>query len=957
MKVKTSKLRDAIAFALAVSATSLLTAGTVSAQETESSAQETETSSQETESSTPTALDTVTVVGSRIKSQSMTASSPVAEIQAEEFKYSGATKVEDLVNQYPQLSMTFDNFLNNPSTGYSSIDLRGLGAQRTLTLVNGRRLPMGSSETTDISIIPTFLVKRVDVLTGGASAVYGSDAIAGVVNFVLDDEFEGVMANIGYSAYQHNNDNGYIQGLMDEAGYDYPTGDSGFDGISRNIDLAIGGKFGESGHAMAWATYRKNDAMTQADRDYSSCSLNTAGTACGGSSTSDPANFLVYNTDFTEGGSAHRNSDGSWSSGYGTLYNYAPDNYYQRPDTRFTAGTSVKYEINEHVQAYLETMFLNRKSSTQLAASGTFYADGLTISCDASYIGSLCSDLGITSDEAVVYVGKRAVEAGPRINKTETNTYRIVSGLQGAINDYWSYDASFTFGRNHYTTVGTGDLISSEVASALTTYCEEGYTGDGLCYDVWNDNVSAEATEALEGTSLTDITTELKVLNAYVSGSLPLALPWANGEGLGLVAGYEWRSENYERYSDTNTVTGNFTGSGGEYPDISGGYKVSEVFMEAGLPIITDAGLLQRLDASFGYRYSDYNTVGGAGSYKFGLSAQLSDNILLRSSWNRAIRAPSLSELYYPNTVGLYLTSDPCAGASPEYTQAQCANLGVSASQYGNVTENPANQYNASQGGNTELEPEKATTFTFGVAVTPIDNLDLSVDYYDIKVEDAITTLGGDVIMQICANTGAEDYCSRVHRSSSGSLWIGDGYVDDSYGNYGLYRYSGIDATARYSWGMGPGRFTASFVGSYAMKKESSPAEGIKYDCAGLINETCGNNPRWRHIGSLRYAWDRYSAGLRWRYIGKSHYRDTDGTLLTADTLLANNGNQLDAYNYLDLSGTVQFSGAIEWSIGVNNVFDREPPMVGGSLTSNGNALSGYDQAGRYIFTSVGIRF
>ncbi|MFT4197286.1 MAG: TonB-dependent receptor [Pseudoxanthomonas sp.] len=949
MKVQRTKLRDAIALALTVGATSLLATGTASAQETTTTTDTTQ------QSSTPTSLDTLTVTGSRLKSQTMTASSPVAEISKEEFQYSGATKVEDLVNQYPQLSMDFDNFNNNGATGYSSMDLRDLGAQRTLTLVNGRRLPTGSSETTDVSIIPTFLVKRVDVLTGGASAVYGSDAVAGVVNFVLDDEFEGVIADVGYSAYQHDNDNSYIEGLMDAAGYDYPTGNSGFDGISRNIDLAIGGKFGENGHAVAWATWRKNEPLSQSRRDYSSCALSNAGTACGGSATSDPANFYIYSDDYD--GYAHLASDGSWASGLGSLYNYAPANYYQRPDTRFTAGTSIKYEINEHAQPYLEAMFLNRKSSTQLAPSGAFFTP-ITVNCDTSYIGSLCSDLGITStDDFTVYVAKRNVEGGVRATKTETTTYRIVTGVQGSINDYWSYDASVLYGRNHYTSIGTGDLLTSLITDALSTYCESSYSGDGVCYDVWNDNVTAAAVSSLTGTSTTDITTELKVLSAYVTGSLNAGLPWANGEGISLVGGLEWRNESYSRYSDWNTVTGNFSGSGGEYPDVSGSYTVKELYAEAGIPIITDADLLKRLDASVGYRYSDYSTSGSVQSYKFGLSAQLTDSVLLRASWNRAIRAPNISELYYSNAVGLYLTDDPCAGSSPEYTQAQCANLGVSASQYGNVTENPAAQYNATEGGNSSLQPEKATTFTFGVAVTPIKNLDLSVDYYDIKVDDAITTLGGDVIMQICANTGDEAYCSKVHRSSAGSLWMGGGYVDDDYDNYGSFNYSGIDGTARYSWDFGPGRFTTSFVGTYVLKKESTPVPTVNYDCAGLINTTCGVNPHWRHVANLRYAWDRYSVGLRWRYIGESHYRDTDGSLLSTDQLLVNNGNKVDAFNYFDLSGTIAFGESMEWTVGVNNIADKEPPMVGGTLVSNANALGGYDQAGRYIFTSLSFKF
>jgi iron complex outermembrane recepter protein len=244
MTVKTSKLQDAIKFALLVGASTALAAGHAVAQD-----------QSEQEQPTATTLDTVTVTGTRIQSQTITASSPVAEITREEFQYTGATRVDDLVNQYPQMSPYFDSFANNPSTGYPTVDLRGMGAQRTLTLVNGHRLPPGGLEVRDISIIPAALVQRVDLLTGGASAVYGSDAIAGVVNFILDDEFEGWNLSAGWSAYRHKNDNEYIQGLMDRRGFSYPTGDSGFDGISRNIDIAFGKRFADGiGHISSTAT-------------------------------------------------------------------------------------------------------------------------------------------------------------------------------------------------------------------------------------------------------------------------------------------------------------------------------------------------------------------------------------------------------------------------------------------------------------------------------------------------------------------------------------------------------------------------------------------------------------------------------------------------------------------------------------------------------------------------------
>ena len=352
MTFKTTKLRDAIVCALVVGATGF--AGSAMAQQTPPADAPQEA----------TTLDAIVVTGSRIQSQTLTASSPVTEIQQEEFQYTGATRTEDLVNQYPQMSPNFDSFQNNGALGYPTVNLRGLGAARTLTLVNGLRLAPGAGESADISIVPSFMVKRVDILTGGASAVYGSDAIGGVVNFILDTEFEGVKFSTGLSGYQHKNDDSYIQGKLDARNFDYPTG-SGIDGKSSNFDAAIGSSFADGrGHAMAWLTYRKNDALFQGERDYSSCALNAAGTACGGSDTNAAGNFYFYqpgsdpenklgfgSTIVTSQGSL--NPDGSYKAAYGAPYNYAPINYYQRPDERYTPCRSHPAALSSRISTDL----------------------------------------------------------------------------------------------------------------------------------------------------------------------------------------------------------------------------------------------------------------------------------------------------------------------------------------------------------------------------------------------------------------------------------------------------------------------------------------------------------------------------------------------------------------------------------------------------------------------------
>lgn len=911
-------------------------------------------------------LDTVTVTGTRLRSQTMTAASPVAEIQKEEFQYAGATKVEDLVNQYPQLGFQngFDNFMNNPSQGYATVDLRDLGPQRTLTLVNGRRIPKGLGETPDLSIIPSALVQRVDVLTGGASAVYGSDAVAGVVNFILDDEFEGVNVNLGYSAYQHDNDNRYMQGLMDEAGYDYPTGNSGFDGISRNIDLSIGGSFGDGGHAVAWATWRKNEAMLQGERDYSSCALDETGTFCGGSGGSDPANFTVLAPSLTGGNTAaHLGADGTWQPGVGSLYNYAPVNYYQRPDTRYTAGTRIKYEITPHFVPYVEAMFVNRRSSTQIAPTGTFNTD-VDVACDNAIIGTLCSDLGITDDEITVLVNKRNVEGGPRVSKQEATNYRITAGLGGEINERWNYDASFTYNRSSVKDESINDFVTDRVRSALLG-CPAGSFDGCQFYNVWQDAVTEEAALALQGVGIVNYVTSMKTLNAYASGDLGVGLPWAADRPISLALGYEWREETYERTPDTNMQTGNFTGLGGPTTGVAGELYVHEFFLESAVPLIADAGALSGLDLELGYRYSDYSNSGGVNTYKAGLGASFDDGrYLLRAGWNRAIRAPGIIEVFSNQSIALWGGSDPCAGATPSFTVEQCALTGVAPSQYGFVPVNPAGQYNQLSGGNLDLDPETADTWTIGFAANPIEDLNLAVDYYRIEVEDAITTVGSRVIIDLCAS-GQTAMCSLIRRNpTTGDLWLGSnpetsGLVVNTLGNFGSFDFSGIDLSASYAWALGPGRLTASIVGTHVLEQNFQPIAddpSTAYDCAGLINEAC-NTPEWRHIASLRYGFDRYSIGLRWRYVGALDYEGIDGTPGADDELLIGNGHRLGSYNYFDLSASMDLWDVATWTVGVNNIADKEPPLVGGTLVLNGNSLGGYDQAGRYIFTTMSFQF
>lgn len=976
MSLKSKTLSRAITFALVMSANAALGTGAAFAQ---TATDATATDATATDQDETAVLETIEVTGTRILSQAVSASSPVMEIQAEAFKFSGATRVEDLVNQYPQLSPAFDSVDNNPSLGYPTVDLRGLGANRTLTLINGFRLPQGPGLSADISIIPASLVKRVDVLTGGASAVYGSDAVAGVVNFVLDSEFEGVSLSAGTSAFRHNNDNSYIQSKLTARNFDFPTGDSGFDGVSNNIDMAVGSSFADGkGHAMAWLTWRKNEALFQGERDYSSCALNAGGTACGGSATNAAGDFYVYQGG-VGGTSASLNPDGSWLGAYGDPYNFAPINFYQRPDERYSFGSSLKYEVNEHFKPYIETMYVNKRDAVQIAESGAFFTP-VDLTCDNPLVGTLCSDLGFDPADGplVVYVAKRNVEGGPRHNASDTSQFRVVGGVEGSINDSWSYNTSFLYGRTTQNGVNSNDFLNQRIVSAILG-CPAGSFDGCIPYNVFvPGGVTAEAARALAGTGLNNTTTALTQFNAYVTGDTGFGFSSADGDNVSLVLGTEWREDKFDFNADSDSQAGNFAGAGGPALPLSGRIRVNELFMESQVPLLKDAGMVKSLGLDLGYRWSDYNLAGTANTYKVGFGADF-DKFKLRGGYNRAIRAPNTNELFSTQQINLFSGTDPCAGATPAFTQAQCANTGVSAARYGLIANNPAGQYNQFTGGNLELSPETADTWTGGFVVTPVEDLYVNVDYYNIKIKDAIQTIGAQTILDLCATTGDSSLCSLVHRNPlTGDLFRGSdpdtsGLVTNLTNNFGTVLTSGLDLGANYGFDVFGGRFETSLQGTYLIEFTQSPLAGVNddaaFDCAGKINVSC-QNAEWRHIANVRFSRDWYSVGLRWRYFGALDYVDIKGLPISTDKLLCSSSDgttagfatclgdgKLNAYNYLDFSASASIGSFGDLTVGVNNLTDREPPLTGNTVVRNGNSPGGYDQAGRFFFANFTVTF
>ena len=922
---------------------------------------------QETDNATDVPIEEIITTGSRIVTQDgFGRTSPVTVMNTDDIAKLGLTRVEDVLNSLPSVEAAQQSFISNGSSGTASIDLRGLGTFRTLVLMNGRRFQPGgvSSTSVDVNQIPAAMIERVEVLTGGASATYGADAVAGVVNFIMR-RVDGVELSFGVSGYQHDNDSKYITPLMDARGFAYPKGGSGLDGQAYNIDFVVGSDFADGrGNATFYATWRTNEEFLQSQRDYSSCALSNSATSCGGSANAIVPNFFIAPaldgvSDYSRSEFLTLQPDGSLAPFAGNVYNYAPINHFMRPDTRYSFGGFADYEMSERATVYLEAAFATDKTEGQIAESGTFFAEEYFLPIDNSLFPQAFRDslLSFWPDDGSwnefgVYIGKRNVEGGPRASNYEHDSFRIVTGVRGAINDNWDYDASFLFGQTASSLAYINDFFAPLIRTAVDgDACAA--TAGCIPYEVFTyQGVTPQAAGTLLGTAIATGLTSTEVVNAFVSGDTGFNFPGAE-DSIMVVAGFEHRAEKYRRVSDSIFEDGSLLGQGGPTPSVDGGYTVTEFFTEANVPVLSGLPLAEALTLDLAYRYSDYSTSGGADTYRFGVDWAPVERVRVRAGYNRAVRAPNVAELFSVQSLGLWSGVDPCATATPVYTQAQCANLGVSAAQYGNINESPAGQYNGIFGGNPNLRPEEADTLTVGFVVDPIDSLTISVDYWSIEITDTISNIGATTILEQCGLFGV--LCEQVTRAANGSLWQGtQGFVEDTTINLGENIWEGVDLAANYEFEALGGAWSANLIGTHMLTKETTPLPAVPtsgYDCVGLISTRCFPTPDWRHTASLSYDSNEWwSVEGRWRYFQGVDYDGTTDTIAQAE--------MSKSQSYFDLNAVFTFMETNDITIGVNNVLDEEPPMVGGTLTTNANTIAGfYDTLGRFIFAKATVRF
>ncbi|HEX7947038.1 MAG TPA: TonB-dependent receptor [Phenylobacterium sp.] len=962
----------------------------------------------------------VVVTGTRIPSPNLESVSPVTAVTAAEIKAAGVTRVEDLINQLPQAFAAQGSSISNGATGTATLNLRGLGVSRTLVLVDGRRLMPGDPASTpiglaaDVNFIPTALVERVDVLTGGASAVYGADAVAGVVNFVMMKNFEGVRVDVNYSEYQHSNSSSVADVVrQSQAASASPQffalpKHNVRDGDGTQVTLVIGANSADSkGNITAYATYRQNNAILEGNRDYSACTLNSGSTflaaGCGGSGTAFPARFGNFVVDITSAAQQFRPRVAARD-----VYNFGPTNFYMRPDERYGMGAFAHYEVAPWAEVYADLMFMDDRSVAQIAPGGIF-AGTFNINCNnalasAQQLTTLCgADAGTPATRSLT-VSRRNVEGGGRTTDFRHTDYRYVIGMRGQLNDNWSYDAFLQYGTVGFKGITGGFFQTALIQQSLLVgrnaagqpACLAALNGTNpacVPYNIWrNGGVTQAAIDFLETPSFTSGNTAERLASASLSGQLGeygIKSPWAK-DGVGIAIGAEYRRENLDFTSDFVSSAGLLNGAGGAAPPVNGAFDVYEGFAEARVPLIEDQPFFHRLQLELGYRYSDYSSIGTTSTYKIGGDWEPVEGVRLRGGYNRAVRAPNVLELFSPQNVVLDGTQDPCAGltaANP--LVAKCASLfGLTTAQVLAIEKNPANQYNGQVGGNPNLDPETSNTLTLGAVFTPtmLPGFNFSVDYFDIKVKKFISGIGADVIINRCVQTGNPFFCTLVHRDAAGSLWLSsNGFVQDTTLNTGALRTKGVDINSNYRFDLerlgmeNMGGLTINFVGTYLKDLSVQSLPGDPYfNCAGLYGTICSAsagltspNPKWRN--KLRVSWATplaygdwfhdFSVAVQWRHFSKAKLDAYD-----SDPQLNNTGLQyatdrvLASRDYFDLSMSWTVKDNVNFRAGVNNIFDKDPPLNGSSNCPagpcNGNTWPQvYDALGRFLFIGATVDF
>jgi iron complex outermembrane recepter protein len=950
----------------------------------------------------------IVVTGSRIARQDYKSSSPIVTVSAEDFQATGAVTIDSLMNDMPQFTPSVSSTSNNPSNGgQANLDLRSLGSKRTLVLMNGRRLvPSNSDGSVDVNLIPTALIKSVETISGGASAAYGSDAVAGVANFIINDSFEGVQIDAQYGQTDRN------------------------DGETESYSLTIGGNFADDkGNAVISINRSTRSMIYNAAREFSAIS-GASGTTPLGSTTFDANNLpsdalfkqyfnsqdakntgaIGYNVDGTlfahQGALGFKSPggieyDGFYAPGSNYVFNTGALNYLQLPLERWNVYSSARYKVNDNVEFYGNALFNQYVADQELAATPASSNTGFRVPSTNPFIGA---DLRALLDSRAnpnssFQLSKRFTDLGGRHASYDYNVYQVTGGIRGQVpQSSWTYDVYASFGRVSANETQTGNVSRSSVQTLLddpwggagngvdeaTMLCEGGFNPFGLA------PISASCLNYIGRTSRTATTVEQNVVEGTLQGK---AFDLPAGE-VRVAMGVQYRENSYrfdtdpslgkenpkvphlgaDGLPDGGMIGGDEIAGFNPSPSVNGSVNSIDLFGEALVPLLSNLPFIQQLDMTLGYRYSDYSSIGGTQAYRADLDWTIIDGLRLRGGYNRAVRAPSVGELYSPlgtnyMAIGQANASapggDPCDSngfymKGPNYAQVKqlCIAQGIA---------NPDNfvyvdnQVAGKEGGNPRLSEETADTWSFGVVYQPrfesalLSNMSFAVDYYSIEIEDVISSISAADMLKGCFNGAGENptydpnnsYCQMFERNPlNGAIFNATSNLE----NLGVLKTAGIDAQFDWRFDLvdlgAPDWGTLNFnavVSWLAEREDSVVAGGAFTDRKGTISDDFGNTfPEWKSLASVDWAKGPFSATARWRRVGEMTIYGSD--------------EKLDATHYFDLMGSWAINDTVSLRAGVNNVGDQQPRVWDPGVQANTDP-STYDVLGRRYFVGLTARF
>jgi outer membrane receptor protein involved in Fe transport len=966
----------------------------------------------------PTSTQEIVITGTLIRNPNLVASAPVTVVGQDEIRLRQANTAEEALRTIPGAAPSSNAQVNNGNVGASFVNLRSLGTNRNIVLLDGVRIvPFDQLLRVDLNNIPLALVDRVDVLTGGASSTYGADAVAGVINFITRSDFSGMELSVSDQITQRG------------------------DGNRLRGDLTIGANFDDNrGNAVISLGYQESDPVFQGgDRSYSDVALDSkvpGNLGKAGSSVTTPTRLDLNNVlpGFPSGSVQVNGTNFVDYGALGIPFNFNPYNVFQTPFTRYNLYSAGHYDIADHLTVYARGLFSQNSVKTIIAPSGSF-ATPFDIPLSNPFLSVaqeqvLCADLSLTAAQCTaaktatgpndpnyvvdnVGVRRRTPEVGPRVSDFETRTWDFRAGIRGDITDKIGFDVFATRGMTNSVQNVQNYTLDSHFQQGLLT--ETDATGNIVCQDQTNGcvpinlfgppgSITPQMANFLRGNS--EITTDVKLsqARATINGDTPLQL-WAKNP-VSFAVGAEYRKYASDIIPDFLAQSGDLGGFGSAPPPVTGGLDVYEGFAEVIAPIVSDRPFFDELQLEAGIRRSHY-TIDAPGTPKFntttwkvaGSWAPVHD-IKFRGAYNRAVRAPNISELFTPKSEGLTnLATDPCAGNPvPANFIPVCIAQGAPANKIGTIANPNAGQANAIFDGNLNLKPEKATTWTVGAVIRPrfLSGFSASIDYYNIKVTNAITAPTPDDAINACFNNPSvtNPACTVIHRNTKTGALDGDPNTVPGLflplSNLGKITTDGVDLTFDYRTRLGtwlgtPAKLALNFGGNYthSQKFQATPTSQNR-ECVGFYSANCGFPggqllPKYSFNERTTLSLGKVDLSVLWRYIGKMRYepglaplfKGTVASFPSTSPFINDPGNlngktvdfnHIPAENYFDFATRFNVNEHFDLTFTVSNILDKKPPIVGntaGSTSANsGNTFPAtYDPLGRRFAAGARIKF